>query len=54
MQLGPNDILVNLDVEFRDGISAQDHVAAIRSIEDRVRRKHPSVRQIFIEARRPR
>lgn len=52
MQLGPNDILLNLDVEFREGISAGDHIAAIQSIEDEVRREHPSVRQIFIEARR--
>jgi hypothetical protein len=52
MQLGPDDILLNLEVEFQDGISAQDHIAAIRSIEDEVRRHHPSIRKIFIEARR--
>jgi len=51
MQLGPNDILLNLDVEFRQGISARDHVQAIRDIEDEVRRQHPSIRRIFIEAR---
>ena len=54
MQLGPGDILLNLDVEFRDGISAQDHVEAIRSIEEKIRARHPSVQRIFIEARQAR
>lgn len=53
MQLGPRDILLNLEVEFRDQISAQDHVAAIDAIENEIRRKHPTIRQIYIEARRP-
>ena len=53
MQLGPQDVLLNLDVEFREGISARDHVAAIHSIEEEVRRRHPAIRRIFIEARRP-
>ncbi len=54
MQLGPDDILLNLDVEFREGISSRDHVAAIYSIEDAIRRQHPAVQRIYIEARRPR
>ncbi len=53
MQLGPQDVLLNLDVEFRKGISAQDHLAAVNSIEDEIRSRHPSIRRIFIEARRP-
>jgi cation diffusion facilitator family transporter len=52
MQLGPQDILLNLEVEFCDGITAADHVAAIDSIEAALRERHPSIRQIFIEARR--
>src|SRR5579863_8636415 len=48
MQLGPQDILLNLEVEFREGISAEEHVAATHSIENEVRRRHPSIRQIFI------
>ncbi len=54
MQLGPQDILLNLDVEFREGISARDYVAAVHSIEDEIRGKHPAIQRIFIEARRPR
>jgi cation diffusion facilitator family transporter len=52
MQLGPQDVLLNLGVEFREGISATDHLAAIDSIEAEIRHHHPSIRQIFIEARR--
>lgn len=53
MQLGPQEVLLNLDVEFRDEISAQDHLAAVSSIEDAIRSRHPSIGRIFIEARRP-
>lgn len=53
MQLGPQDILLNLDVEFRERISADDHLAAIYSIEEEIRKRHPNVQRIFIEARRP-
>jgi cation diffusion facilitator family transporter len=53
MQLGPSDILLNLDVEFRDDITAKDHLEAIYSMEDAIRRKHPAVQRIYIEARRP-
>jgi len=51
MQMGPQDVLLNLEVEFRPGISADDHVEAIRSIEAEVRRRHPNIQRIFIEAR---
>jgi cation diffusion facilitator family transporter len=54
MHLGPHDILLNLDVEFRDGISASEQIAAVGRIEDAIRKRHPSVKRIFIEARRPR
>jgi cation diffusion facilitator family transporter len=54
MHLGPRDILLNLEVEFRDGISASEQVAAVSRIEDAIRKNHPSVKRIFIEARRPR
>jgi cation diffusion facilitator family transporter len=53
MQLGPEEVLLNLDVEFREGISAQDHLAAVTSIEDAIRARHPAIRRISIEARRP-
>lgn len=51
MHLGPLDVLLNLDVEFEPGISAREQVAAVARIEDAIRRRHPAIRRIFIEAR---
>ncbi len=52
MHLGPLDVLLNLDVEFEPGLSAREQVAAVSRIEDAIRRRHPAIRRIFIEARR--
>ena len=52
MHLGPLDVLLNLDVEFEPGITAREQVAAVSRIEDAIRRRHPAIRRIFIEARR--
>lgn len=52
MHLGPLDVLLNLDVEFEPGITAREQVAAVSRIEDAIRRRHPVIRRIFIEARR--
>ena len=51
MHLGPLDVLLNLDVEFEPGITAREQVAAVSRIEDAIRRRHPVIRRIFIEAR---
>lgn len=52
MHLGPLDVLLNLDVEFEPGISAREQVAAVARIEEAIRKRHPVVRRIFIEAGR--
>jgi cation diffusion facilitator family transporter len=52
MHLGPDDVLLNLEVEFRAGVSADEQLNAVARIEDEIRRRHPEVRRIFIEARR--
>jgi cation diffusion facilitator family transporter len=54
MHLGPQDILLNVEVEFRDGLSAADESAAVARIEDAIRARHPEVTRIFIEGQRPR
>jgi len=48
--LGPNDVLVNLSIDFRDDLSAGEVEAAISDMERRVKNEYPSVRRIFIEA----
>jgi divalent metal cation (Fe/Co/Zn/Cd) transporter len=51
MHLGPDDILVNIDVEFADGLSTDELEAAIDRIESRVKEAVPSVTKIYIEAK---
>jgi divalent metal cation (Fe/Co/Zn/Cd) transporter len=50
MQLGPDQILVNLEIKFRAGLSVKELEAAVDRIEKSIRSHHPDVRHIFIEA----
>ena len=50
MHLGPDDILVNIDVEFIDELSTDEVEAAIDRIESRVKEAVPEVTKIYIEA----
>jgi len=50
MHLGPQDVLVNLSLDFADGISASDVELAISDLEQAVKTAYPEVRRIFIEA----
>lgn len=49
MILGPEETLLNLDVQFRQDLSATDVVAAIKRLERAIRDSYPHTR-IFIEA----
>jgi cation diffusion facilitator family transporter len=51
MHLGPDAILVNLDVQFRPNLTAAELEKAIERLEEKIRRKHPEVQRIFLEAR---
>ena len=51
MHLGPDDILVNMDVEFVDGLSTDELEAAIDRIEYRVKEAVPTATKIYIEAK---
>jgi cation diffusion facilitator family transporter len=50
MHLGPSEILVNMVIQFRQGLSGDQIIGAIDRIESLVRQQHPAVRRIFIEA----
>ncbi len=50
MHLGPNDILVNLSVDFDAGLDAGEIEDVIGEIERDLRKRHPEVRRIFVEA----
>ncbi len=47
--LGPEEILVNLSVDFDDGRSAADVEAATRQLTSRIREALPQVRWVFVE-----
>jgi cation diffusion facilitator family transporter len=51
MHLGPHGVLVNLDVQFRRGLSAVELEKAVDRLEARIRKAHPEVERIFLEAR---
>lgn len=53
MYLGPDEVLVTLDVAFEPEASADDVAAAVRSIEADIRARFPVVKRIYIEAREP-
>jgi cation diffusion facilitator family transporter len=50
MYLGPNDLLVNLDVAFRVGLPAEQIHDAIARIEVALRGAYPEIGRIYIEA----
>lgn len=49
MHLGPDRLLVNLGLDFRRGIAAEDLVAAIGRVEASIRDRVPAVESIAIE-----
>ncbi len=50
MHVGPHDILLNLSVDFRDGLSSHEIEAAITHMEKQIKKAHPRVTRVFIEA----
>ena len=50
MHFGPEQVLLNLDIEFRPDLSASEITAAVDRLEAGIRRERPSIKRIFIEA----
>ncbi|MBT6093759.1 MAG: cation transporter [Rhodospirillaceae bacterium] len=50
MHLGPDDILVNLSLDFDDGIRSESVEAAISALEAAIKDSYPEVKRVFIEA----
>lgn len=51
MHLGPEEVLLNLELDFRPEISPAGITEAINRLEREIHRQHPEIRRIFIEAR---
>jgi divalent metal cation (Fe/Co/Zn/Cd) transporter len=50
MHLGPEEVLVNLSLGFRRGLSSEDLARSVAGLEEAIRRVHPEVTRIFVEA----
>lgn len=50
MYMGPDEVLVTVDIDFRDGTATGEAAAAIQAIGDEVRQRYPMIRRLFIEA----
>lgn len=50
MHMGPEFILLNLSVDFKDEAAAPDIEAAVAEIDAEIKQNYPEVQRIFIEA----
>jgi cation diffusion facilitator family transporter len=50
MYVGPDDVLVTMDLDFDEGTAAADAAAAITAVERQVRERYPMIKRLFIEA----
>jgi divalent metal cation (Fe/Co/Zn/Cd) transporter len=49
MHLGPDDVLLNIEVTFTPGLAAEEIHEAVHRIERRINEPYPEVSRIFIE-----
>ncbi len=50
MQLGPEDVLVTMSLDFASGLSAADVERLVSELESKIKAAHPEVTRVFIEA----
>jgi divalent metal cation (Fe/Co/Zn/Cd) transporter len=48
--LGPEQVLLNVDIQFRSGLTVQELESSIDRLEERIRKEDPKIQRIFIEA----
>ena len=50
MHLGPEDVLLNLSIDFDDTLNADGVEEAISQLETRIKTRFPEIKRVFIEA----
>ena len=50
LHMGPNFILANLSVDFKDSITAEEVERTIATLSESIKQQYPDVKRIFIEA----
>jgi cation diffusion facilitator family transporter len=51
MHLGPEEVLLNLELDFHPDLPPGQITQSINRLEQEIRRRHPEIQRIFIEAR---
>ena len=51
MHFGPQEVLLNLEIDFRPGLPPGEITQAVNRLEQEIRERHPEFKRIFIEAR---
>ena len=51
MHFGPHDVLLTLDIQFQEKLTASEISAAVDHLEKKIRDRHPEIKHIFIEAK---
>lgn len=51
MQMGPDELLLALDVKFKHHLNSEDITIAVQRLEKNIRERLPDVKNIFIEAK---
>jgi cation diffusion facilitator family transporter len=49
LHLGPDSVIVNLNLQFKDGLSAAEIQQAAQRLDQQIQRKHPEVSHVFLE-----
>jgi len=50
MHMGPDFVLTNISVDFRDALTAEEIEIAVAEMDLRIKEKYPRIKRIFIEA----
>lgn len=51
MHFGPHEVLLTLDILFKQELSAEQITTAVNRVEAAIRAQHPEIKHIFIEAK---
>jgi len=52
MHMGPDFILVNISLDFADGVPSQDIELGVAALDREIKRQYPEVKRVFVEAER--
>jgi hypothetical protein len=53
MYLGPENVLLTLDVEFRSDASVSEVADTIENMKTKIRARYPEIKRIYLEAMEP-